>query len=65
MKCKRMFDMKNVISVVGAAIVASVVGSFMMFECPFETCVPKPALCSFKSPSRKSLENTCEKHVKY
>ncbi len=34
--------MENVISVVGAIIVASVVGAFMMFECPFDTCVPKP-----------------------
>lgn len=34
--------MENVISVVGAAIVASVIGAFMMFECPLEPCVPKP-----------------------
>lgn len=34
--------MENVISVVGAAVVASVIGAFMMFECPLEPCVPKP-----------------------
>ena len=34
--------MENVISVVGAAIVASVVGAFMMFECPMHISVPKP-----------------------
>ena len=34
--------MENVISVVGAAIVVAIMGAFMMFECPCETCVPKP-----------------------
>lgn len=34
--------MGNVISVVGAAIVASVIGAFMMFECPSLLGVPKP-----------------------
>lgn len=32
--------MENVISVVGAAIVASVIGAFMMFECPEPIEVP-------------------------
>lgn len=32
--------MENVISVVGAAIVASVIGAFMMFECP--KCIEVP-----------------------
>lgn len=32
--------MENVISVVGAAIVASVIGAFMMFECPMQISVP-------------------------
>lgn len=34
--------MENVISVVGAAIVASVIGAFIPFECPVEISVPKP-----------------------
>lgn len=36
--------MENVISVIGAAIVASVLGAFMMFECPMQISVPKPEL---------------------
>ena len=34
--------MENVISVVGAAIVASVIGTFMMFECP--KCIEVPCV---------------------
>lgn len=33
--------MENVISVVGAIIVASVIGAFMPFESPVEICLPK------------------------
>lgn len=32
--------MSNVISVVGAAIVATIIGTFMMFECP--KCIEVP-----------------------
>lgn len=32
--------MENVISVVGAAVVASIIGAFMMFECPEPILVP-------------------------
>lgn len=33
--------MENVISVVGAIVVASVIGAFSMFECPSLLYVPK------------------------
>ena len=32
--------MENVISVVGAVVVASLIGAFMMFECPMQISVP-------------------------
>lgn len=48
-----MFDMENVISVVGAAIVASVIGAFMMFECPEPIRVPyavtSAVMCNLKN----------------
>lgn len=46
--------MSNVISVVGAAIVAIIIGTFMMFECPSLLCVPEPEeLYVVKLPKRK------------
>lgn len=36
--------MENVISVVGAAIVVSIIGAFIPFELPIEVSIPKPAV---------------------
>lgn len=44
--------MGNVISVVGAAIVASVIGTFMMFECP--KCIEVP--CAVTSATMCNLK---------
>ena len=40
--CKIVIGMENVISVVGAAIVATIIGAFIQFERPVEISVPKP-----------------------
>lgn len=49
--------MGNVISVVGAAIVASVIGAFMMFECPMQLSVPKPVFLHVVQNQKQSRNN--------